>query len=885
MSSRVEMLSNAYQRIANIVTTVKGSSGGSSKFDNVYGKLNYGTMGEMGEAVADPFKNVFGPAIKGAVGAAKIINKLRGGSSGGLGGLGEGISPESAPGGSSVFFKGDEQDQGPNQQLVAIDHKLGTLVKLTASSEKDLDQIIELTYDSKKDAYVNSLGLPKKPGESGSLIGGLLGSISSLFSGGGILSSLGKVGGGLLSTVATGGAAAAGGGLLSKIGSSGIGKLAGGIGKRIPLIGGLLSGGMELASGGDLTDAIGSGAGAGIGGAIGATLGSVVPGLGTAIGGVAGSMAGEWLGKQASGLFKMVFGESGGSSLTPSEIGKNLGMDEQEAANRNMSDVIKDGIIAAFDAYKAKGGLGDLFGIADLKESQAGNIGTGISAPEYRATASNTVKTSVASAPSSTGLGSLSAQYESNGNSSTIGYDAGGGTSYGKYQISSQNMPLFMEYAKRNNPEIYAKLSAGGTQYNTGGKGGAMPDAWRSVANDPNSGKALADLEHQFIKKTHYDEAYDKLDPKMQELVKNDPALQQVLWSRAVQTGATGASTDFNNVYSGMKDNYDRKGFISQVYDKSANRFSESKLGSGVYSSVQNRLKNTEKSQALAYADANAPGTAIASNGNPGAETEGMGAPGILRSGTEPFVANGANMSGVDSGFMQRFTAAAQEYYAATGNPVKVTSGFRSFEDQERLKKQKPNLAATPGKSMHEYGYALDIDSGTANQMAAMGLFDKYGIIRPVGNEPWHIEPSGLDRAAVASNGSRAAQNVANASSIAPISSAPTVASAISPSISNTSTLSAPDPMTGMSKAPISPASQSVRMAEGEVAQADAKSQANMVNTITNSNKQLASNIQSASSSNVNVINSGGKSGQSNDIPDTIESMGILLTNTSCGLS
>lgn len=91
----------------------------------------------------------------------------------------------------------------------------------------------------------------------------------------------------------------------------------------------------------------------------------------------------------------------------------------------------------------------------------------------------------------------------------------------------------------------------------------------------------------------------------------------------------------------------------------------------------------------------------------------------------------------------------AQEYFSATGKKLQFNSGYRSQEEQERLyRSMPPGMAARPGASMHNYGLAADIQSSQANELQKMGLLQKYGLTRPLSNEPWHIQPQGLSVAA-----------------------------------------------------------------------------------------------------------------------------------------
>lgn len=107
-------------------------------------------------------------------------------------------------------------------------------------------------------------------------------------------------------------------------------------------------------------------------------------------------------------------------------------------------------------------------------------------------------------------------------------------------------------------------------------------------------------------------------------------------------------------------------------------------------------------------------------------------------------LASGVNLDGLDPAVKKRLAAVAMEYFNATGQKVQINSAFRDPKEQEELfKKYGSPRAARPGKSKHEVGLAVDINSSDANKMVAMGLFDKYGFKRPImPSEPWHVEAS-----------------------------------------------------------------------------------------------------------------------------------------------
>jgi hypothetical protein len=147
----------------------------------------------------------------------------------------------------------------------------------------------------------------------------------------------------------------------------------------------------------------------------------------------------------------------------------------------------------------------------------------------------------------------------------------------------------------------------------------------------------------------------------------------------------------------------------------------------------------------------------------------------------------GADASKVDSNLLSSFYKAAEEF----GQPVTITSGFRSDEKQAELYARwmagepniympsKPVKAATvtirgkaynvPGGgsgSNHSKGTA--IDSPQAEAMDRAGLLKKYGLVRPNAGDPVHIQLA---------NGGEATEETQQAGS--QVSSKPTTGAAV----------------------------------------------------------------------------------------------------------
>lgn len=99
-------------------------------------------------------------------------------------------------------------------------------------------------------------------------------------------------------------------------------------------------------------------------------------------------------------------------------------------------------------------------------------------------------------------------------------------------------------------------------------------------------------------------------------------------------------------------------------------------------------------------------------------------------------------VKGTHPGFKARVAAWNREM----GNKFNIEAGYRSMASQRRLYNRwlarvpGQALAAPPGRSMHNFGLAIDLSPSrtTAAQRAAGA---KYGLRWPMSFEPWHVEP------------------------------------------------------------------------------------------------------------------------------------------------
>jgi len=127
----------------------------------------------------------------------------------------------------------------------------------------------------------------------------------------------------------------------------------------------------------------------------------------------------------------------------------------------------------------------------------------------------------------------------------------------------------------------------------------------------------------------------------------------------------------------------------------------------------------------------------------------------------------GKPLSGIHDGLKRNLKVFAIKYKRDKKKKLKINSAYRSIAHQKRLydrnKKNnggKPNgMVASPGGSMHQYGMAVDIGG---IKSVKESLLNKYGLHRPVHKgsksktwEHWHVEPMGIDRKAIRTQGKK----------------------------------------------------------------------------------------------------------------------------------
>lgn len=75
----------------------------------------------------------------------------------------------------------------------------------------------------------------------------------------------------------------------------------------------------------------------------------------------------------------------------------------------------------------------------------------------------------------------------------------------------------------------------------------------------------------------------------------------------------------------------------------------------------------------------------------------------------------------------QSFLAMAKDYNAMTGKKLQINSAFRS-PDEQASTDSGGNPKAAPGRSLHQQGRAIDIQSSQVRELQGMGLLGKHGF-------------------------------------------------------------------------------------------------------------------------------------------------------------
>lgn len=133
-------------------------------------------------------------------------------------------------------------------------------------------------------------------------------------------------------------------------------------------------------------------------------------------------------------------------------------------------------------------------------------------------------------------LGKLSEKFESNGDPSAIGYDETGGWSFGTYQLASKKGTIseFLSFLQTNNrDDFYNELNGAGGDAAARAGDSAFKFSWKKLAENP----AFDEIQYEFIKQKYYDVQVAELQKIGLDINSRSVALQNVIWSVAVQHG------------------------------------------------------------------------------------------------------------------------------------------------------------------------------------------------------------------------------------------------------------------------------------------------------------------------------------------------------------
>ena len=169
-----------------------------------------------------------------------------------------------------------------------------------------------------------------------------------------------------------------------------------------------------------------------------------------------------------------------------------------------------------------------------------------------------------------------------------IGYDGTGGTSYGKWQLSSTtakggegSMQAYLSWMRKQGGEkkaIAERIAAAGPMNTGGRKGAAVEQYQKEVAANAS---LMEESQRQFLIESHYAPAMRRLSSDgLRKRIEGSKALQEAMFSTAVQHGAgsgkigdAGAASIWNEVYrEGMTD----EELLRAVYTERGPRFGSS---------------------------------------------------------------------------------------------------------------------------------------------------------------------------------------------------------------------------------------------------------------------------------------------------------------------
>ncbi|MCA9423369.1 MAG: hypothetical protein KC592_20285, partial [Nitrospira sp.] len=267
--------------------------------------------------------------------------------------------------------------------------------------------------------------------------------------------------------------------------------------------------------------------GAMAGAKLGAVGGPIAMAIGTALGGLLGGLGGV----AGGNLLGQIIGDKVGEwteQLKQSDIGGKI-IETWENFSSSLTSKVSSAWDAITGAIKEKFGIDAKEKVNAAKESVSKSIDALKDSKIGRFVKRSLSKASnAAESAKEWALGQTSKLFESGkSGAGTISSGKGdfGGISYGTYQLSSNQGTLqkFLKSTKYGG--MFEGLKPGTPEFNS---------RWREIANtDPDFGNA----QHAFIKSSHFDPQMERLKNSGIDLSKRGNAVQDSVWSTAVQFG------------------------------------------------------------------------------------------------------------------------------------------------------------------------------------------------------------------------------------------------------------------------------------------------------------------------------------------------------------
>ncbi|MEY4331845.1 MAG: hypothetical protein RLZZ196_583 [Bacteroidota bacterium] len=131
---------------------------------------------------------------------------------------------------------------------------------------------------------------------------------------------------------------------------------------------------------------------------------------------------------------------------------------------------------------------------------------------------------------------------------------------------------------------------------------------------------------------------------------------------------------------------------------------------------------------------------------------------------------NGANVAKLNPQLAANLEKFAQDFQKRFGEELQISgarSAYRTIEESAAIRQKAIaerglpyalKYTATPGRSQHNFGNAVDFSKSQINKAVSSGMrLEDYGLTRPMSYEPWHVELLG------ARNKNANIQNITNA--------------------------------------------------------------------------------------------------------------------------